>query len=391
MEENAMSTGMSWRSASAAILAVACAAGLAACGGGDNESSSTPANPTSAAATTATADIVAEAKANVAKLSEVPSDIGPTEPLNKPVMNKKVVAVECAVPICLESGKEFQRVGKKYFNWDVTVINAGATPQSVTQAFNTAVALKPDAVADGAIPTVAWTKQLKQLAAAGVPIVTGGTSGGPTDGIVAQYYGERAGGENGASMADWVISDSDGTGKAVYVDTPELLGLKPIEVGFTKRMKQCTGCSTDTINVKLADIGRVVPGRVVSYLQSHPNVGYVVGINGDTIAALPQALKSAGLADRVKVLSEAGTPLTWQYLKDGQQDADLSTFLQVFRWQQVDALARGMTGQKQEFQPSLPQVWVTSDTIAFDPKAGPKFGVDFQAEFEKLWKGGQGN
>jgi hypothetical protein len=49
-----------------------------------------------------------------------------------------------------------------------------------------------------------------------------------------------------------------------------------------------------------------VPAKVVAHLQAHPETNYVWGAFGDLTLGVRQAIKTAGLAEKVKVITMNG-------------------------------------------------------------------------------------
>jgi ribose transport system substrate-binding protein len=135
------------------------------------------------------------------------------------------------------------------------------------------------------------------------------------------------------------------------------------------------------------DIGTPrLPNRVVSYLQAHPETKYVTMAFGSMAIGLPQALAAAGLTDKVTVISEAGGPINFQYIKSGQQTMDLAQDLRVQAWTGVDAAARLATGQKTTLVDPLPPIrFLTKDNITFDPQGGFTAFPDYKEHFRKQW------
>jgi ABC-type sugar transport system substrate-binding protein len=354
---------------------------LAACGSSDDSSTS---SGSSTSASTASDPKVAAAKAEVAKYSKAPTSIGITEPLNGSVRGKKVVFEQCLAPICALIATNVKEAAQ-HLGVTVQIISTGATPDTITKAFNSGVAANPDAMIASTIPTALWTKQLSQLEAKGVPVITNATLAKPSKGVTAQFYDDAVTANVGVQDANWVISDSGGKGKTVYVFTPEFAGLFPQVNAFRDKLKaDCPGCSYDRLDVKSTDVGKVIPGRVVSYLQQHPDVKYVIFQYGDLATGVPQALKGASLSG-IKLASSGGGPVNYQYIQSGQQERDMSLYLDVYSWQIMDATARAMLKQDVTVPP-IPESWIDKSNAKFDAKKQPPFGnPDWQKAFLDLW------
>jgi ABC-type sugar transport system substrate-binding protein len=370
------------------LLVAAMALLLAACGSGDDSSTATGSSSAAASPATSTAaaasPAVAEATAAVQEYSKAPTDIGVTEPLNGSVRGKKVVFEQCLAPICALIANQVKGAAAK-LGVDVQIISTGATPDTITKAFNAAVAANPDAVIASSIPTVLWANQLAQLAAKGTPVLTNATLAKPSKGVVAQFYDDAVTANVGLQDANWVISDSNASAKTAYVFTPEFAGLFPQVNTYRDKLKaDCPDCSFERLDVKSTDVGKVIPGRVVSYLQQHPEVKYVVFQYGDLATGVPQALKTAGL-EGIKLVSSGGGPVNYQYIQQGLQARDMALYLDVYGWQIMDATAKAMLKQD-VVVPKIPESWIDQSNDDFDAKQQPPFGnPDWQQDFLKLW------
>lgn len=365
----------------AAVVAIA----VAGCGSSNG-------NGTSASTSTATqaADAnpaVEAARAEVEKKSQPLTDIGITEPLAKSVRGKKVVFEQCLAPICALLGAQIKDAAQ-HLGVQMQIISTGATPDTITKAFNTGVAANPDAMIVTTIPSALWSAQAQELKSKGVPIVTNAAAIDPKDSeaVVAQFSDNQVIASVGTDMANFVIADSNASAKSVYVFTPEFAGLVPQVDAFRDKLaSDCPDCSFERLDVKSTDVGKVIPGRVVSYLQQHPDVKYANFQYGDLVTGVPQALKAAGI-EGIKIVSSAGGPVNYQYIQANEQDRDLSMFVNVYGWQIMDATAKAMVGQKPTVPP-MPNGWITQENDNFNPKQLPPIGdPNWQQQFLKLWK-----
>ncbi len=365
-----------------AVGAIALAAGgVVACG--DEEEPSTGGGGAAAEEQAASDPVVEEAKSRVAALDKAPTDIGVSEPLEGSVEGKKLIFVSCLAPICNLIGSHVKEAAA-VLGMQTQVIQAGATPDTITKAYNSAVAAKPDGVVASSIPPTLWQPQLKALKDAGIPVITNAAAAPEHDGVVAQFYDDKVTAEVGVDVASWVLADSNGSAKTVNVFTPEFAGLVPQADAYRDTIQKCEKCSWERLDVKSSDVGKVIPGRVVSYLQRNPDVKYVSFQYGDLATGVPQALKGAGI-EGVKLVSSGGGPVNYQYIQNGEQARDLSLYLDVYGWQIADAMARALL-DKEVTVPDLPDGWISEANSDFDAKKQPPFGAaDWQDQFKKLW------
>ena len=144
----------------AAVAATAIVA--VGCGSSDSGSTSTsaPAAASTGASTTASATTdsggqYAEIKAQVDKLTQHPTQIPQTTPLDQPPPKGKTISyLQCGAPVCVTLGK-YLTDGAKAVGWKVNVIDEGGTPETVKAAWDEAIRQKPDAI----VPTGGWGSQ----------------------------------------------------------------------------------------------------------------------------------------------------------------------------------------------------------------------------------------
>jgi len=311
-------------------------------------------------------------------------DLGVTAKLTKLPKGGLFVHMRCAAPICVEASKEYGAAART-LGMRFKPIDAGATPSSIAAAFNQAVALKPAALISGAIPPQLFQKQLDQLVKGGTKVILYATAPPNPKGVTAIVFPPKVFTQIGTLLARFVYADAGAKPiKAVYVQTPELPALNYASDAFKKELKRlCPSCDMTVLNVQLADIGRVIPGKVVSYLQANPDAKYVISQFGDLNVGVPQALRAAGITGK-KLVSTQGSKVNMQYIKNGQEYANLISFLDVTYWQVLDIAARALAGQKFTVPP-VPQQWITKSNLTFNPNLPPPYGVDYKAEFRKLW------
>ena len=365
------------------LVFAAVAFGLTACGS-DSDGGGTP--PSSAAGKA----LLAEAQQSVADLSKAPTDIGIQEPLKDPesLKGKTFVYMSCAAPICQLYGPDLEEATAA-LGVTLETINTGGTPDSINSAWNQLASMspKPAAVIAPANPTELFSAQLEQLVAGGTKVVLFNTPDPVPDGVDAVVFPPADSSTLGSATADFIFADAEGDpGRTLYITTPVYAALQGGPKSYTARMKELCGCEVDTLNVQPTEIGQSIPSKVVSFLQAHPDVKYVVPQFGDLEIGVPQAITGAGL-DLPKLVTAEAEPANLQMLKDGLEYADAAHFLDYLFWVAADSAARAVLEQEITV-PAAPIQWLLRDDLTFDLEdEHPPFGVDFRAEFEKLWAG----
>jgi len=361
-------------SAAAGLLAIS----LAACSSQD-DSSGTDVDESGVAA----AKAVVEERSTAPEASELN-----LEPLTKLPTGAVVDYMECAVIQCTDVGDQLDKIAPE-LGVKLNRIQTGGTPEEISAAFDRAVNDKPAAVLVPAIPSSLWSKQLAALEKQGTHVIVWTTPDEPGNGIDKVFLDSAAYTANGELMADWVIADSDGAAKSVFIQIAAFPVLETMEKAYAAHLeKQCPACSYENVTVQGTDIGKNLPSRVVSYLQSKPDTDYVVISFGGMVLGVPEALKAAGLSDKVKVVSQAGLNLNFNYIKDGGQAVDLTLSHLNLAYAALDAAARAINGQSlDELPASLPGIFLTQDNLDFSPEENTTWPMDEELEnqYKTAW------
>jgi ribose transport system substrate-binding protein len=371
-----------------ALVAVAVALVAAGCGSSDSKSSSSSNNSASTTASSAPKNSgLVEAQAFMKESMNPPSKLG-LQTTGKPIPTGKTVTyVHCGVDVCTTIGKAIKNAAD-VLGWKTKVIPSDGSPGSVKAAWDTVVRMKPAAAFGSGFPTAMYASEVKQLKAAGIPVMLFASTDVNGNGVTLSKGRNDEVPIVGKQMASWVISTTDGKPNTLYVDLPAFPILPPVRKGFEDAYKQwCSGCPYAKIDLPITAIGKDAPSRIVSYLRAHPDVNRVaLGYDGLGFG-LPAALKSAGLADKVKFIGEAPTETNFAYVRSGQEGATVSQGYYEIWSNLLDAAARSVTGQSITGNNAWKVPWflVTKDNIN---SAGTGFGPvvpDLKAELGKLW------
>jgi len=372
------------RGLGAAALAAALIA-VAGCGSSSSDSGSATAS--GEASTTAAAgggSAVDQAKAMVAQATKRPGAISVTTPVGKAIpTGKKLVFISCGAAACQTQGKIVAEAAAK-LGWSSKTIATDGSPQQIQNGFNTALRGGADGIILNATTRAAVATQLKAAQAKKVAFV-GCCS---TEKVGPDYlYNTGTPEQNtkiGTYLAAMIAGDSGGKADTLYVDIPAFTILASLGTSLQQEYaKYCPGCGFAKIAVplpRLADATNII----VSYLRSHPKVGYVALSVTDALGTgLPAALKAAGLT-KVKIVGQGGDPTAFQAIAQDQILALVPFDYYNVDYQMVDALARHFAGAKVE--QSRPPLWlVTKDNLPSDyTKIFPDV-EDFQSQFMKVW------
>lgn len=370
-----------------AALAVAAVVALSACS--SSKPASSASSPSDGAATSAQ---VIQAQAAVTKLLESPTSIGITEPLKAApsLAGRPFVFLSCENALCQVIargiGDAAKAAGLTYKNQTIKL----ADPATLVAGMQDALAMnpKPVGVAFAGIPEAVWSTQVPAFEKAGIPLIpiaVGATSTSPA--IPAGSLDGAADAQAQAdAIANYFIADSNGTGKSLIVNVPDVGSLKVVTDRYLATVKgSCTGCSAATVDVTLAQVssGGVVTA-VVSALQRDPSVKYVVTVQGEFTQGLQAAVKAAGLTG-VKLVGINPAQFNQQELLTGQASAFASLPFNIIAWKAVDVALRSAQGMTIEPGDGLlPLQLLTKDTVG-TPQESIDRPADYQMQFKKLW------
>jgi ribose transport system substrate-binding protein len=323
------------------------------------------------------------------------SDISISEPLAQKPPEKTVIWLQCELPVCARYAKGYQDATAA-LGWKLkTIVYKAADPGSALQA---AVAQRPNYIAISGIPSALIKPQLAAATRAGIPVFGSGSVEKPP----ASPFALMVGGTlqpDAESIGDWMINDSQGKANVVGVSIPQYPVLNTETDWFKQDFKKlCAECSYADLPITVDDIaGGAVSSKVVAYLQAHPSVNYVFFSFSDAVTGVPQALRSAGMSDKVKIVGVAGNAGIYKDSFAGKQAAWTTAGVEWDAWVHVDAMARLAEGQKlsQQYIDAVYRrpKWVVTNTPqarqAIEAAGGEWNGpANFQESFKKLWKVG---
>lgn len=401
------------RTAITALVAVTCL-GAAACGSStsstspssstssSSSSSSVPAASASSAgagsaeaATSASnaqgSDGVGAAKAALVPFTGHPSPFPVDVPLSKAIAPGTTIAyLQCGTPICALVAQLIEPAVKA-LGASLKVVNAGSTAASAQAAASTVLSLKPAAVLISGVNPQTYSGGLKELAAAGIKVLSISVPGDVKQyGVDFNYVGLNALQLGGRLLADWVIAHKGSNADVVFYGVPELTFTPFMEDAFKGEMaKNCPSCKLRFSSIGIATLGTTGTSTIVTDLQSNPSTTVAVFGTGDAATGLPAAMKAAGIPSSLTTVIWNPAPTQIQYIKDGSISAGLATDIAVQIWTLVDVTARLINGEQPtqgEVEGVGPFQFLQKADITFDPSHGFAGYPDFAQRFAKLWK-----
>jgi ribose transport system substrate-binding protein len=363
-------------------LIVLCAALLGACGSSDDNSGATSSG-SSTSDTQASGGGKQKAQAFLQSVTQ--DKLNVTQPISGNIPNGlKVDWISCGYETCVTLGKHATNAGKE-LGWDVKYVNAGLTPAAWQQAAATVVREKPDYAVVAGIDAGVIRAQIKQMTDNGIKVVGFATT--PVGGLEAMVRPPRWNINYGKAAAAYIIANSPDEKPVIgFAVTTEFAAGRQNQQGVREaRQEFCPDCPYEQLEVPATAVGKDAAQRILNWVRGKSNVKYVI-LSTDAMAlGLPPALKSAGLADRVKLVSLFPSAVSIPLLKTGQMDAALATDDGASSWDTVDAVARLAAGESaaQPTSPnSVPLALITRDNVESALPDGP---AGWQQDFLKLW------
>lgn len=325
----------------AGVVLLVTACGSASTSAGQSGSSTTVGS--SSATQGSAVPAVAAAKAEFAKYSAAQPDIAVPALAGKPATGKTITILTCPNPVCTQE-TDAAAAAAKLLGWKVTALSSAQTPEAYQGALTQIVANPTDFVAiTPSTPDSFISGQLTALQKAGSKVIEMSPSGSTpsAQGLVqAAVAGIPLFTFSGRLMGDAIVKDAGGAADTVFVWDPSIATvIGSVKSGMTD-VVTASGGSVGVLDISFADIGKTIPGQVVSYVQSHPKVKYIAFAVADAATGVPQALAAAGLSQQVKLISRAPSAGTMADIKSGAQWASVGEENAAGGYRAVDLFAR---------------------------------------------------
>lgn len=371
--------------AATAIVAVGCGSS-----DGDSTSTSAPAAASTGASTTASATTdsggqFAAIKADVEKLTERPTQIPQTTPLDQPPPKGKTISyLQCGAPVCVTLGN-YLKDAAAAVDWKVNVIDEGGTPETVKAAWDEAIRQKPDAIVPtGGFPHEIFGDELKQAKQMDIPVVghSEAVPADPATGFISMVSGPERQKQIGTDEANWIISSTDGKANVFFVDSGYPINGLQLKAMKAQLAAQCPDdCKVDSYMAPVTSIGKDLSGKVASQLQAHPDTNYLVPAFGDMAIGIPAALAASSIKQPPMLTQEPSAP-NMPDIRKGDL-VSLNGSGPESMWGIVDALARYYNKQDYPSEIPLPSWYITKDNAPAEDTFPTV--VDYQQQFKKLW------
>jgi ribose transport system substrate-binding protein len=380
-----------------AVLALALALFVAACGDDDDSGGTSTAD--AAGEQAGGDDGVAAAKQTLAALYTGETFKEPPQDSPKPEAGKNV----WVIPFGLEApeGADWSKAAKRageVMGWDVTSFDGKFSPDEYLQGIRQAIADKADAIALYVIDCAPVRAGLQQAREAGIKIVAAqGADCDQTkegseplfDGSVDYTQGdfEEWGRALGAAQADWIIAKTDGKAKAIELWETDTFITNAMHEGYVAEMGTCSGCEiVGTVEFLATDFGPKLQEKAEQALLKQPDANAVaVPYDGVMTAGVAPAIKSSGRSDQLFVIAGVGLEANIELIRSGGgQDAGYGVSVRWEGYAAMDAVNRLLNGEEPANSGNGIGMFDAENGLPDSGQWEPP--IDFAAGYEKAWR-----
>jgi len=288
----------------------------------------------------------------------------------------------------------YQQEAGKLIGWKVTVLDGKGTTSGRLTACDQALTLKPDAITfEG--DAVGLQDCLKQADSSGIVIVGvhGAATPGPQPSLHLFTNVSSDPSQIGIAMADFIIADSHGTGKAMILYDNLFDVARAKAEAMKAEFAKCTGCTLlGYENSPLAEVTTRTAPLFTAYQSKYGNdFQYVMSITDYYYDFAVPALTSASVpTSQLKLVGSDGNPSAYERIRAGNQYqvATVPEPAELLGWQIIDEVNRGL----HKVAPSgyAPPIYiVTESNVNAEGGANNIFSPsnNFQAHYLAIWTG----
>lgn len=375
---------------------------IAACGGSSSEGGSTGEETT----TTSTESEGGEASGGSASLEKAEEELAPYTTTKSeyegPTTGPKTEAGKEIVFVSYDQKnaalQAWQKAVEKaagIVGWKVKVLDGQGTTQGQQSALNQALALKPDGVVLGAMPTPNQSFY-KNFAAAGIPLVgvTSAAGVGPFEDINIYYNVNQDPEELGRVMGNWMVVDSEGKARVVLITDPSFQILTLKTAGMKESFDACEECEMllETV-VKIEDAANRLGTLTTSWVQQYgvePPFYIAQGSDYWTEFEIP-ALRAAGVEQgQVTISGMDGAPIVYERVRNGDEYQGVTMPIPYSQqgFEVIDEMNRAFH-EEPPAEVKSPVMVLDSENAEPEPTNEYEPENEFEEHYSELWKTGK--
>jgi ribose transport system substrate-binding protein len=223
------------------------------------------------------------------------------------------------------------------------------TPTVVADCLHRAVDRRYDAVVTTFIDYAMAGAAFDEVEKAGIPVLLGGVAAPPDkkpSATLAFYDNTPRVNLLYQAMAEAAIATVGEDTNALWLRlTDSTTTTNASDAGIDRFEKLCPSCGLASTDFATANIDKM-PGAVSAALLQHPDTNVLVVPVDSFVPPAMQGVQSAGLADKVKVVSSSSDLAGLQRVKAGEQSLDIGTSVIYEGWKLVNALEQLLAGDE---------------------------------------------
>ncbi len=373
----------------------------AACGSSSSSSSTTTTAATSGSGATTTAaakvDVVAQAKAEIAKYTSIPTFTAPGPAVDASKLKGKTILVvqhDTVANALVEITKGIQAAGQ-LLGVTVDTFNGQSTVSTIEQGIQQGINQKVGAIILVGVATSLVPSSVSAANAAKIPLI-GVITGQPDTSAPGQGFGQGLYGASGPSyqelgklVADNAIVNSNGSAvNAAIITFDNPIGPAVI-TGIKSVFSSCSNCKIITTqDIEPQYWPTKTAGAVSSLILANPSLNYIFPV-ADTIGIFATAgVSQAGASGKVFVVSDDGSSAgTLGLVQKGPIfTADPGYSAPWAGWEAMDQALRAMSGM-QPGNPVVPIMYLDKSNLTGTNLTDLTnvFGNAYVAGYKQLW------
>jgi ribose transport system substrate-binding protein len=275
---------------------------------------------------------------------------------------------------------------------------AAATLSQIQAAVNSAIVEKVSAIVILSVPPAAIAQPIKDAISHGIPVmVTGAHEPGALDstekslGVKADVTGCYS--CAGRAMADFAVMQSKGNVHALFINSPDIGVSNDEAKAFASELKRlCSTCTTQQVDVPVADWATQMTSTVASALAAHPDINYIAPVFDTMEAFTTPAVKAANALNKINMVSFNASEAQMKEMQTGAKPtwvADGGYDLTWWGWLMMDDVYRAMLNKPTVPSPAVPLRFFTKASVKSFNLSGsqdPWYGnPQYVSGFKKLW------
>jgi len=279
--------------------------------------------------------------------------------------------------------------------WRFQLIDGQNTAAGEANAFEQAIALKPDGVIIGSLAATQFKTLFKRASDQGIKLVSwhSAASPGPIEEVPEVFWNLSTDPYAIANTAaKYAVVHSNSKANAVILTDPQFAIVNTKTKGEKDGIEACQGCSVLSIeNAPYTQISQRMPSLMSALLQRFPNkLGYVLAFNDLYFDFSVPTLRANGVAmDGNPHLISAGDGSVSAYDRIRKGEYQIGTVpepLNLHGWQAMDELNRAFAGEKPSGYVTKVHL-VTKSNIDADGGAKSSFDPDngYRDRYKKIW------